>query len=141
MFVKLFSGNNHNFVINWFCGVVGYHFCLTHRRSPVRTRAESLLLLFVHSFYALLTSISMSLPFLSRGRCGCSFFYDADDQNYSSSRITKTATQRTFWTKSSALKAWYHYSLIIADLPGNRPAVYVVHVHITYCHFFVFRCR
>jgi hypothetical protein len=21
------------FVINWFCGVVGYHFCLTHRRS------------------------------------------------------------------------------------------------------------
>ena len=29
------------FFINWFCGVVGYHFCLTHRRSPVRTRAES----------------------------------------------------------------------------------------------------
>jgi hypothetical protein len=21
------------YVINWFCGVVGYHFCLTHRRS------------------------------------------------------------------------------------------------------------
>jgi hypothetical protein len=21
------------FFINWFCGVVGYHFCLTHRRS------------------------------------------------------------------------------------------------------------
>jgi hypothetical protein len=27
--------------ISWFCGVVGYHFCLTHRRSPVRARAES----------------------------------------------------------------------------------------------------
>ncbi|KAF8456256.1 hypothetical protein BGX38DRAFT_1257642, partial [Terfezia claveryi] len=26
----------------WFRGVVGYHFCLTHRRSPVRTRAKSI---------------------------------------------------------------------------------------------------
>ncbi|KAG9606408.1 hypothetical protein KCU86_g83, partial [Aureobasidium melanogenum] len=33
------------FPSSWFCGVVGYHFCLTHRRSPVRTRAESSLLL------------------------------------------------------------------------------------------------
>ena len=26
---------------NWFGGVVGYRICLTHRRSPVRARAES----------------------------------------------------------------------------------------------------
>ena len=27
--------------LNWFDGVVGYHICLTHRRSPVRARVES----------------------------------------------------------------------------------------------------
>ena len=26
---------------SWLCGVVGYHFCLTHRRSLVQTQAKS----------------------------------------------------------------------------------------------------
>ena len=30
------------------CGVVGYHFCLTHRRSPVQARAKSLCFFAVH---------------------------------------------------------------------------------------------
>jgi hypothetical protein len=38
------------FYTNWFCGVVGYHFCLTHRRSWVRASAESSLLLFSNLF-------------------------------------------------------------------------------------------
>jgi len=36
---------------SWFCGVVGYHFCLTHRRSPVRARAESLFLPFFQASF------------------------------------------------------------------------------------------
>ena len=35
--------------INWFRGVVGYHFCLTHRRSPVRARAKSIFCSFFSS--------------------------------------------------------------------------------------------
>ena len=44
---------------NWFCGVVGYHFCLTHRRSPVRARAESLLLLSSASFFGSRNDLGM----------------------------------------------------------------------------------
>jgi hypothetical protein len=60
----LWSENKHILVsnsvvhINWFCGVVGYHFCLTHRRSWVRASAESLFLSFV-------------LSHLSRVGCRC----------------------------------------------------------------------
>lgn len=38
---------------NWLCGVVGYHFCLTHRRSPVRARAKSYFFCSVFSFLSL----------------------------------------------------------------------------------------
>jgi hypothetical protein len=50
---RIYALNFATFPSSRFCGVVGYHFCLTHRRSPVRTRAESLLLLFASMFFVL----------------------------------------------------------------------------------------
>ncbi len=54
----------------WFGGVVGYHICLTHRRSPVRSRAESSFFLFLLLLFSHSSRLLLSFSFRVRVLCG-----------------------------------------------------------------------